>query len=287
MTLFYPDCSNNNGASTQDAINFLQQLVPQGFSGICHKVSEGNYYEDPYWPAIQQWCQQHNLPLIGYHDVTADDAASQARTWLANQGGSLAMLDWEDNSGDLANLIAVVDAFNTAGITAQLGYYAQWYWSEQDGGDLAGLANALVSSAYPDGTGYASAIYSNAGGQAGQGWAPYGNATPAAWQFTDDANIGAVSVGCNAYLSTDIWVLFGSAPTTTLDSSTTAELSTAQSNATTAQRPGSRRRTLTKRGLALACVRCRTRRPKPLPNMATAFELVSWAPTYRGQLTAV
>jgi hypothetical protein len=111
------------------------------------------------------------------------------------------MLDWESNNGDVANLIAVVDAFNTAG-TIQLGYYPQWYWNQQGGGDLSDLANALFSSAYPDGTGYASAINSNAGGLAGQGWAPYGNA-PAAWQFTDDANIGAVSVDCNAYLGTD------------------------------------------------------------------------------------
>ena len=155
MTLFYPDCSNNNWSTTQDALAFLQQLVPQGFSGICHKVSEGSYYEDPYWPAVKQWCAANNLPVLGYHYVTTDDAAAQVRTWLANQGGTLAMLDWEHNSGDLTNLIAVVDAFNTAGVTIQLGYYPQWYWNQVGGGDLSGLANALVASAYPDGTGYA------------------------------------------------------------------------------------------------------------------------------------
>ena len=116
MTLFYPDCSNNNWSSVQDAISFLEQLVPEGFSGMCHKVSEGNYYEDPYWPPVRQWCQQHNLPVIGYHYVTTDDPASQVRTWHANNGGTRAMLDWEDNGGDLANLTAVVDAFNAAGI---------------------------------------------------------------------------------------------------------------------------------------------------------------------------
>jgi hypothetical protein len=161
VTLFYPDCSNNNWSSTQDAINFLEQLVPEGFSGMCHKVSEGSYYEDPYWPAVQQWCEQNNLPLIGYHYVTTDDPASQVQTWRGNNGGMLAMLDWEDNSGDLSNLAAVVDAFKTAGVTVQLGYYAQWYWSQEGGGDLSGLANALVSSGYPDGSGYASTIYAN------------------------------------------------------------------------------------------------------------------------------
>ena len=31
--------------------------------------------------------------------------------------------------------------------------------SQEGGGDLSGLANALVSSGYPDGSGYASTIY--------------------------------------------------------------------------------------------------------------------------------
>lgn len=212
MTLFYPDCSNNNWSSTQDVITFLQQLVPEGFSGICHKVSEGSYYEDPYWPVVNQWCATNSFPVIGYHYVTTDDATSQARTWRANQGGTLAMLDWELNSGDLANLIEVVDAFNAAAITVQLGYYPRWYWSEQGGGDLSGLANALVSSAYPDGAGYASTIYTHAGGNTGPGWASYGNAAPGAWQFTDRADIAGFTVDCNAYLGTDLTILFGVTP---------------------------------------------------------------------------
>jgi Glycosyl hydrolases family 25 len=215
MTLVYPDCSNNNWSNTRDAISFLEQLIPEGFSGICHKVSEGNYYEDPYWPTVQQWCEQNSLPLIGYHYVTTDDPASQARIWLANQGGTMAMLDWENNSGDLANLIAVVDAFNTAGITIQLGYYPRWYWNQQGGGDLSDLAEALVSSGYPDGTGYASTIYFNAGGDTGLGWAPYGDTTPAAWQFTDRADIASLNVDCNAYLGADRSVLFGATAATT------------------------------------------------------------------------
>lgn len=164
VTLFYPDCSNNNWSSTADAKNFLEQLVPEGFHGICHKVPEGNYYEDPYWPTVQQWCQHNNFSLIGYHYVTTDDPASQAPTWLANNGGPIAMLDWEANGGDLANLIAVVDAFNTAGVTVQLGCYPHWYWQQQGGGTLAGLTISLVSSGYPDGSGYASTIYANSTG---------------------------------------------------------------------------------------------------------------------------
>lgn len=215
VTLFYPDCSNNNWSSTQDAVNFLTQLVPEGFSGICHKVSEGSYYEDPYWPTVQQWCRNHNLPVIGYHYVTTDDAGAQANTWAANNGGPTAMLDWEANGGDLANLTAVVDAFNTAGVTVQLGYYPRWYWQQQGGGTLAGLATYLVSSGYPDGGGYASTIYTDSGGNTGAGWAPYGGATPAAWQFTNQAVIAGHTVDCNAYQGTDLRNLFGTNPTRT------------------------------------------------------------------------
>lgn len=209
VTLFYPDCSNNNWSSPQDPIQFLEQLVPEGFSGMCHKVSEGNYYEDPYWPTVRQWCRQHHLPLIGYHYVTTDDPASQAATWHGNNGGTRAMLDWEDNGGDLANLTAVVDGFNAAGVTVQLGYYPQWYWRQQGGGNLSDLANFLVSSAYPDSSGYASTIYTNSGGNTGEGWAPYGGATPATWQFTNSADIAGFTVDCNAYQGTDLRVLFG------------------------------------------------------------------------------
>lgn len=209
MTLFYPDCSNNNWSSTQAAITFLEQLVPEGFSGMCHKVSEGNYYEDPYWPVVQSWCQKSDVPLIGYHYVTTDDPNSQAETWCGNDGGALAMLDWEHNGGNLENLTAVVDAFNAAGVTVQLGYYPQWYWNQQGRGDLAGLAHGLVSSAYPDGSGFALTIYANSGGKSGVGWTPYGGATPAAWQFTDQATVAGVSVDCNAYQGSDITDLFG------------------------------------------------------------------------------
>ena len=212
MTLFYPDCSNNNWSSDQDAITFLEQLVPEGFSGMCHKVSEGNYYEDPYWPTVKQWCQQNNLPLIGYHFVTTDDPAQQAQTWLGNDGGTQAMLDWEDNGGDRANLISVVDAFTDAGVNVQLGYYPQWYWNQQGGGSLSNLANGMVSSAYAGSTGYASTLYAQSGGSSGDGWEPYGGVTPSAWQFTESANIDGYIVDCNAYQGTNINVLFGTAP---------------------------------------------------------------------------
>ncbi|ORW07633.1 GH25 family lysozyme [Mycobacterium kyorinense] len=214
MTLFYPDVSNNNWSSDQDAINFLEQLIPQGFAGVVHKVSEGNYYEDPYWPIVFQWCQQNSVVCLGYHYVTEDDAASQAQTWLGNNGGSVAMADWEVNGGDFSNYQAVAAAFEAAGVTMYVGYCPQWYWSEVGGGDLSGIPT-LISSVYPDGSGYASVVYAAAGGDSAEGWDSYGGAAPTIWQFTDRAYIPPFTgIDCNAFKGTDLAAAFGlAAPT--------------------------------------------------------------------------
>lgn len=202
-TLFYPDCSNNNWNSEQDAVDFVNQLIPQGFSGMCHKVSEGDYYEDPFWPVVLQACRDANLPVLGYHYVTSNDGGSQAQTYLAAGGLPNAMFDWEANGGDLANYYAVATAFNTAGVNVGVGYCPQWYWDEVGGGDLS-QAGAIVSSAYPGGTGYASQIYYEAaGGDSGEGWNPYGGVTPTCWQFTDQALVAGITVDCNAFKGTE------------------------------------------------------------------------------------
>ncbi|PQM45204.1 hypothetical protein C1Y40_04630 [Mycobacterium talmoniae] len=201
MTLYYPDVSNNNWGSTQAAIGFLEQLVPQGFSAVCHKVSQGSGYRDPYWPAVRDWCAANDLLCIGYHYVDTSNPASQAQCWNANGGGKFAMLDVEDGSGDINNYWAVVNAFNAAGIQIVLSYLPHWYWQNIGSPDLTGVPG-LVSSAYPGGNGYASSLYVNGGGDDGSGWNGYGGATPVAWQFTDRANIAGINVDCNAFKGT-------------------------------------------------------------------------------------
>jgi len=226
VTKFYPDCSNNNWANTQDALNFCAQLVPQGFDGMCHKMSEGNYYEDPYGPGVQQWCAQNGVTFIGYHYVTGDDPAEQAQTWLAAGGGTVAMMDWEANGGDVTNLYAVMAAFAAVGVTPHVGYAPQWYWSGVGQGNLSAIPT-LVSSAYPGGSGSASEIYENAGGDSGQGWASYADATPTIWQFTNNADIPPHSgIDCNAYRGDDLAVAFGL--TTTQEGSFLSGLTQAQ-----------------------------------------------------------
>jgi lysozyme len=194
MTLYGPDTSNNNFTSNSAAIAFVSQLPGQGFSWIEQKVSEGSYYQDPYWPIISRWCGQNGFPCIGYHYVTRDAPAAQAQTWRSNNGGRVAMLDFEANSGDINNFWAVVNAFNDAGVTISLSYIPHWYWQQIGSPDLSGVPG-LIASNYVGGTGYAANLYP--GGESAY-WTPYGNATPQLLQFTDAAQIGNLSVDCNA-----------------------------------------------------------------------------------------
>jgi hypothetical protein len=178
-------------------------------------MSQGSDFIDPYGAIAQTWCAQNDFPFIGYHYVSTDDPAAQAQNWLAAGGGTNAMFDWEDGSGDLNTFWAVVNAFNDAGVNVQLGYMPRWYLEGAGSGagtDLSPLAAngiLLVSSGYPGGTGYASDLYAQGGGDGGEGWQPYNGATPSAWQFTDSATVGGISpIDCNA-TRMDIHALFG------------------------------------------------------------------------------
>jgi Glycosyl hydrolases family 25 len=204
LTLYGIDISNNNFSSVSQVWDLMDSLVSQGISWVESKCSEGNYFSDPYWQPTQQACRSVGISCVPYHYVTTDDPASQAATFVANGGGASAMIDFEANSGDLGNLWNVVNAFNTAGIDVILGYIPQWYL-ESIGGDLSALAPngiALISSAYPDGSGSASDVYANSGGDDGEGWQSYAGATPAIWQFTDSASVAGFVVDCNAFQGT-------------------------------------------------------------------------------------
>jgi len=201
-TLFGPDVSNNNWSSTAQVVQFVNSLPGQGFSWVEAKCTQGAGYQDPYWQATLHACQAINVPCVGYHFVTTDDPVAQAQNFVANNGGSTAMLDFEAGAGDITNFWAVANAFNSAGVTVVLSYIPNWYWQEIGSPDLSNVPG-LISSAYPStAQGYASDLYTSGGGDSGEGWAPYGGATPVMWQFTDAANIGGFIVDCNAFQGT-------------------------------------------------------------------------------------
>lgn len=200
VTLYYPDVSNNNWHTSGEAVNFCSQLADEGFSAVCHKVTEGDYYRDPFWSSVLAWAQDTDTPCIGYHYVTTDAAEAQVENYLdhVENPDVPCMLDFEDNSGDLDNYWRVVRAFNDAGIKIALSYIPHWYWTQIGRPDLSQVPG-LVSSSYPAGGGYASTIYAASDGSNGPGWVSYGGATPVVWQFTSQARIGGHDVDCNAF----------------------------------------------------------------------------------------
>lgn len=198
MTLYGVDTSNNNFSSNAACANFMAALPGEGFAWVEAKVSEGNYYRDPYWPVTKKACAAAGIACIGYHYVTTNDPASQAQTWLANGGGQFAMLDFEANSGDIANFWAVLNAFNAVGVIVALSYIPHWYWQQIGSPSLAGVPG-LVASDYVGGSGYASALYP---GDGSGNWFSYGGATPAILQFTDAAQVAGISVDANAFQGT-------------------------------------------------------------------------------------
>lgn len=197
--LFGVDLSNNNWGGRPPAaiVPILNEIVAEGFTFVEHKVSEGNYYTDPYWPTVLQWGRDTGNIIVGYHYVTVDDAAEQAQTYLSNVGDPTVpcMLDFEANGGDIANFWAVWRAFAAAGVNMRLSYIPHWYWAQIGSPSLADVVG-LVASSYVGGTGYASVLYP---GPNWPGWNSYGGARPQLLQFTDRAVVAGLSCDADAF----------------------------------------------------------------------------------------
>ncbi|MFI1914734.1 GH25 family lysozyme [Nocardia sp. NPDC020380] len=198
MTLYGIDISNNNSP----ALN-LNQVAQEGFSWVEAKVSEGNYFQDTTWPGYLSAAQAAGLPIIGYHyAISSCTPASQVQTFVGNGGGAQVMIDFEANSGTITDYWNLVDAFNSAGVGVALTYLPNWYWQQIGRPDLSQVPG-LVASDYPvSGSGYASDLYGSAGGDAGPGWAAYGNGAPQIWQFTNSAAVAGESVDADAFRGT-------------------------------------------------------------------------------------
>jgi len=191
VTLFGIDISNNQGSGLD-----MNQVAAEGFSFVFAKVSEGNYFTDRTWPGCRDAARAAGLLVVGYHYVISGaDPDAQAARFVGNAGGSVAMLDFEDHSGDLTEFWAVVAAFGRAGVTVVCSYVPQWYWGRIGSPNLSRVP-VLIASNYVSSWGYAAAIYP---GDDAAGWAPYGGAAPGILQFTDRALVAGQWVDANAF----------------------------------------------------------------------------------------
>lgn len=197
--LYGVDLSNNNWGlrSPETIIPSLDEIVHEGFSFIEHKVSEGNYFLDRYWPTVLSWARATGNLVVGYHYVTTNTAKQQADTYLSNVGDVSVpcMLDFENEGGRIDNFWAVWEAFVEAGVNMRLSYIPRWYWRQIGSPSLSDVVG-LVASDYVPGTGYASVLYP---GQAWSGWDAYGGANPVVLQFTDRAQVAGLVCDANAF----------------------------------------------------------------------------------------
>ncbi|HET9875569.1 MAG TPA: GH25 family lysozyme [Mycobacterium sp.] len=201
-TLYGVDLSNDNwgGRAPVAIVPTLNEIIREGFSFIEHKVSEGNYFTDPYWPTVLSWAKSTRNIIVGYHYVTTNVATQQAATYLSNVGDPSVpcMLDFEDSGGGIDNFWAVWEAFAAAGVNMRLSYIPHWYWQQIGSPDLSNVVG-LIASDYVSGTGYASVLYP---GSAWPGWNAYGGATPVILQFTEQAQVADLVCDADAFRGT-------------------------------------------------------------------------------------
>lgn len=190
MTIFGPDISNNNGVVDID------RVADEGFDFVFAKVSEGYAFRDRFWPRTRDWCAARGLICVGYHYVRTDDPAAQADCFAGNGGGSVAMFDFEANSGDINNFWACVRAFNDHGIRVVLSYIPRWYWQQIGKPDISNIPGLLIQSSYVSGGGTASGLYP--GDDTGY-WNGFGGHNVDILQFSDRATVAGLSLDVNAF----------------------------------------------------------------------------------------
>jgi hypothetical protein len=194
--IFGPDIS-----SYQSGLD-LSRLEDASF--VIAKTTEGTYYTDADYQGWRGQAGRLGKPFIWYHFLSGEDAAAQAAHTAANVGDSSlpGMLDAEPAgsfSPSLAQIVDYIDAAHGAGLNLRLVYLPRWYWQQIGSPGLSAVADrgvALVSSAYPGGTGSPTGLYP---GDGAAGWQPYGGMTPLIYQFTNQASDGGQPLDYNAF----------------------------------------------------------------------------------------
>lgn len=188
MTLFGVDLSSH-----QPTID-LRRVRAEGFDFAIIKATEGSGYTNPYYGTQLASANAAGLIAASYHFVHTADEAGQLRLLESTiPAGTPVILDAEvDGAGEFPVTVDLVRAITAAGWPVAAVYFPHWFWTQIGSPPLAGLP-ALWSSAYPGGSGAASAIYAAAGGDTAAGWTGYGGLDVAIYQFTDNATVAGVS----------------------------------------------------------------------------------------------
>lgn len=199
MTIFGCDIS-----SYQHGLDVAH--LPDPF--VLMKCTEDVGYADPDYPGWLTAVKASGKVPIAYHFIGPSDPVKQAAHLAAHiiDRSVPVMVDFEDEGSfhpTLAQLLALDDAIDAAGLNVVLNYLPRWKWANLESPSLAGLTQrgiGLVSSAYPNLTvAPAGQVYDAAGGDNGSGWGTYGGVTPRLWQFSDRVADGGQLVDMNAF----------------------------------------------------------------------------------------
>jgi hypothetical protein len=142
MTLYGIDCSNHQGNMT-------------GFGGVatsflCHKLTEGTTYTDPYASHNLAFARSRHVPVLGgYHYVRSGNGSGQADHFVARARalfghelrGFLWQLDCEDDAG-WADVKAFKHRWDSLSGGAPILFYTGDWWLRPRGWNVASLGFA-------------------------------------------------------------------------------------------------------------------------------------------------
>jgi hypothetical protein len=189
--LFYPDISRY-----QDGID-LGPIKAAGYAALVAKIGQGagrtdggtEYGQtlDPTWPRVsQQGLALWGSLFAGYWYVgNIESPTSQAQRCadaLGDNADLPIMLDWEDGSGTWANLLAVLAAFQAAGLRVTMLYTFPTYASSHGGANMDAAGLSLVSRRYYNDAFEPPIAAYNA--TPTNSWNAFNGGTPRALQFT-------------------------------------------------------------------------------------------------------
>lgn len=199
-TVFGIDVSNHQGAFDFAA------AAREGFAFATHKITEGDYYTDDWWPRAKDEMRQHFPGRWGGYVFCRrwSHPEAEADLLLAHAGSAdfPLQIDYEDTDGggSLEDLHARIDAYRARGFNVLLPIYIpRWFWESRMGApDLGSLPVGIWNSHYSQADGTAHDLYWGAGGDTHPGWNPFPGKGVDILQFTETAWVAGQSIDANA-----------------------------------------------------------------------------------------
>lgn len=201
MTLWGIDVSNHQGDFDFAAAR------REGYVFATHKITEGDFYADPFWPRALNEMRKHFPGTFGgYHFWRKSSGVERQADFLAAKVLDKSVpiqLDFEDEKqprgtvtrGDLD---AILKAISERGLRVFANYMPRWYWRDYMGSpDLAGTPPLWNSDYGNNRSGFGSAIYP---GPHDWGWQPFGGHPVKILQFSEKGHVaGLKTVDVNAF----------------------------------------------------------------------------------------